>query len=114
MRTARPSVVITDAEQSQDKQLRSRQIRYLVMMTVRAACLIVAAVLVSMRVPMLGLWVALCVLAMILLPWLAVLIANDRPAKPEHRLINRVRPSPPAPSNAVTESGEPKVIDVEL
>jgi Flp pilus assembly protein TadB len=115
MRTARQPVVITDAEQSLDDQLRSRQIRYLVMMSIRAVCLILAAVLVSLKVPLLGWWLAMCVLAMILLPWLAVLIANDRPAKPEHRLVKRARHSPqPPPPNAVTEHGEPKVIDVEL
>jgi Flp pilus assembly protein TadB len=115
MRAAKRTVVITDAEQSQDDQLRSRQLRYLVMMSIRAACLILAAVLVSMRVPMVGLWVAMCVIAMILLPWLAVLIANDRPVKPEHRLRHRpLRSEEPPPSNAVTERGEPKVIDVDL
>jgi hypothetical protein len=115
MRTARQPVVITDADQSLDDQLRSRQIRYLVMMSVRAGCLILAAVLVSLRVPLLGLWLVLCVIAMILLPWLAVIIANDRPVKPEHRLRHRRQhSSEPPPSNAVSERGEPKVIDVDL
>jgi len=31
-------VIITDAERSHDDQLRSRQIRYLIMMSIRAVC----------------------------------------------------------------------------
>lgn len=75
------SVLITDAAQSQDEQLRRRQVRYVTMMLVRAACLIVAAVLVSAKPPLFGLWLALCVAAMVLLPWFAVILANDRPPK---------------------------------
>src|SRR5689334_18398212 len=100
-RSARRAVVITDAQESQDDQLRSRQVRYLVMMSIRAVCLILAAILVSVRVPLLPLWLALCILAMILLPWLAVLIANDRPVKPEHRLRHRPAARPEAPPNAI-------------
>jgi len=107
-------VVITDAQQSQDDQLRSRQIRYLVMMSVRAGCLILAAVLVSLRVPLLPVWLVLCVGAMILLPWLAVLIANDRPVKPEHRLLHRQRDGrDEAAPDALTPRGEPTVIDAD-
>jgi hypothetical protein len=74
-------VLITDAAHSQDAQLRSRQIRYVTMMSVRAGCLILGGVLISARVPLLPLWLGLCALGMVLLPWMAVLIANDRPAK---------------------------------
>jgi hypothetical protein len=74
-------VLITDAAHSQDDQLRSRQIRYVTMMSVRAVCLILGGVLISAEVPLLPLWLALCALGMVLLPWMAVLIANDRPPK---------------------------------
>ncbi|HWS31745.1 MAG TPA: DUF3099 domain-containing protein [Actinoplanes sp.] len=74
-------VLITDAARSQDDQLRSRQIRYVTMMGTRVACLILGGILISARVPLLPLWLVLCVLAMALLPWMAVLIANDRPPK---------------------------------
>ncbi|MEU4420362.1 DUF3099 domain-containing protein [Actinoplanes sp. NPDC024001] len=74
-------VLITDAARSQDDQLRSRQIRYVTMMSVRAGCLILGGVLISAKVPLLPLWLALCALGMVLLPWMAVLIANDRPPK---------------------------------
>ncbi|MEU8813874.1 DUF3099 domain-containing protein [Actinoplanes sp. NPDC048796] len=74
-------VLITDAAPSPDEQYRSRQVRYVSMMTVRALCLIVGAILVSIRPPLLGLWLVLCAAGMVFLPWAAVLIANDRPAK---------------------------------
>ena len=108
-------VIITDAERSRDDQLRTRQIRYLIMMSIRAVCLIVAAVLVSTKVPLLPLWLVLCVAAMVLLPWLAVLLANDRPPKEEHRLSHRFRSArvEPPPTNAVGPAQEPRVIDAD-
>jgi arginine exporter protein ArgO len=74
-------VLITDAARSQEAQFRSRQIRYVSMMSIRAACLIVGAVLINVRPPLLPLWLVLCVAGMVVLPWMAVLVANDRPAK---------------------------------
>ncbi|MEU7902100.1 DUF3099 domain-containing protein [Actinoplanes sp. NPDC049118] len=74
-------VLITDAARSQSDQLRSRQIRYVTMMSVRAGCLILGAVLISVKPPLLPLWLILCAAAMVFLPWAAVLIANDRPPK---------------------------------
>jgi hypothetical protein len=82
-------ILITDARPSQDAQLRSRQVRYLVMMSIRAGCLIVGAILVGLDAPLLWLWLPVCGVGMILMPWLAVLVANDRPVKDEHRLANR-------------------------
>ncbi|WP_229069279.1 DUF3099 domain-containing protein [Actinoplanes sp. DH11] len=74
-------VLITNAARSQADQLRSRQIRYTTMMSIRALCLILGGVLISLRVPLLPLWLILCALGMVFLPWAAVLIANDRPPK---------------------------------
>ena len=74
-------VLITNAARSQQEQLRSRHTRYLVMMGVRVGLLVVGTVVVSVRPPLLWLWLALCVAGMVLLPWIAVLIANDRPAR---------------------------------
>ncbi|GAA0456683.1 hypothetical protein Ade02nite_05630 [Paractinoplanes deccanensis] len=74
-------VLITDAARSQDDQYRSRQVRYVTMMSLRAACLVLGAILVSVRPPLLALWLVLCAAGMVFLPWAAVLIANDRPAK---------------------------------
>ena len=74
-------VLITDAAPSPDDQYRGRQIRYVSMMAGRAACLIIGAVLISVRPPLLPLWLILCAAGMVFLPWAAVLIANDRPPK---------------------------------
>jgi hypothetical protein len=108
----RDVVVITDAQRSLDDQLRSRQVRYLVMMSIRAACLILAAILVSTKPPLMPLWLALCVAAMVLLPWMAVLVANDRLPKEEHRLGHH-RGEAEAPRNTLAARGEPTVIDTE-
>jgi hypothetical protein len=114
-RAPRPTL-ITTAERSQEQQLRSREVRYVLMMGLRIGCLILAGVLVTLKVPLLGLWVSLCVAGMVLLPWLAVILANDGPPKPEHRLANRLHRAEPTPaSNALGdgETREPRVIDAE-
>jgi len=49
-------VLITDAARSQDEQFRSRQIRYVTMMGLRAACLIAGAILISAHPPLLPVW----------------------------------------------------------
>jgi hypothetical protein len=74
-------VLITNAARSQSEQLRSREIRYVTMMGLRVTCLIIGAILISARPPLLPLWLLLCAAGMVLLPWMAVLIANDRPAR---------------------------------
>jgi arginine exporter protein ArgO len=74
-------VLITNAARSQSEQLRSRQIRYVTMMGLRIACLITGAVLISVKPPLLALWLILCAAGTVFLPWAAVLIANDRPPK---------------------------------
>jgi uncharacterized membrane protein len=104
-------VLITDAAESQDSQLRRRQIRYVIMMSVRALCLIAGAILVSTKPPLLGLWLGLCVVGMVLLPWLAVILANDRAPKKraergKFRAHTTARPSLPAPRDDRTIDGE--------
>jgi sterol desaturase/sphingolipid hydroxylase (fatty acid hydroxylase superfamily) len=109
----RRAVVITDAQPSHDDQLRSRQVRYLTMMSVRAGCLILAAVLVATKPPLLGLWLVMCVAAMVLLPWLAVLIANDRPVKEQHRLRHREQRAATDAPNVLGAREAPVVIESE-
>lgn len=68
---------------SYDDQFRLRRRRYLIMMSMRIPFLI-AAVLVY-RIP----WLALIFIVLsIPLPWIAVLIANDRPAR-KTRMVPR-------------------------
>ena len=72
--------LITAAAPSYDEQLRSRRIRYSIMMGLRIPCLIIAVLLYQTP------WLAITVAALsIPLPWMAVLIANDRPAQKRHR-----------------------------
>jgi hypothetical protein len=106
------SVLITDAARSQGDQLRSRQIRYVTMMGIRAVCLIIGAVLISFKVPLLPLWLILCAVAMVLLPWAAVLIANDRPPK---KKASRSERRPVAPQHALAADDTPhaRTIDAD-
>jgi Flp pilus assembly protein TadB len=75
------AVLITDAARSQQELFRDRHVRYLLLMSARAGCLVLGAVLVSVHPPLLWPWLVLCVVGMVLLPWVAVLVANDRPAR---------------------------------
>jgi Protein of unknown function (DUF3099) len=93
-------VLITDAAPSQEEEHAARKRKYLIIMTVRISCLAVAGILHGTW------WLALVfALLSIPLPWIAVLVANDRsPRKQEN--ANRYQPSPPA-----IETGEHPVID---
>lgn len=73
-------VLITEAAPSYDDQQAARKRKYIIMMLLRIPCLILAGVFVQ------TLWLAMIfALLSIPLPWIAVLIANDRPArKTEH------------------------------
>ena len=108
-------MVITDAAQNPAEELRRRQTRYIVMMLVRAGCLILAAVLAMAKVPLLALWVSLCLVGAVVLPWLAVILANDRGPRPEYKLANRFRrpaPQPPA-QRTLPQREHPKIIDAD-
>ncbi|MBU2662344.1 DUF3099 domain-containing protein [Actinoplanes bogorensis] len=110
-------VLITNAAQSPDDQFRSRQIRYVTMMSIRAACLILGAVLISFRVPLLPVWLILCAAGMVFLPWAAVLIANDRPAKTKAEraadaLAREAKPQATLPQHSA-EATEYLTIDLE-
>jgi arginine exporter protein ArgO len=106
-------VLITNAARSQGDQLRSREVRYVIMMGLRAVCLILGAVLISVKPPLLPLWLILCAAGMVFLPWAAVLIANDRPTKSKaERAAEKSEPLPPATEQAA-ELTTPRTIDVE-
>ncbi|HEU4422039.1 MAG TPA: DUF3099 domain-containing protein [Pilimelia sp.] len=115
-RQASRPVLITDAERSQDEQLRSRQIRYVTMMATRVVFLVLGGILISARVPMLWLWLILCAFGMTLLPWLAVIIANDRPPKERYRLSARFRrrhTEPAPPRSLPAQEPNARTIDAE-
>lgn len=115
-RQAYQPILITDASRSQDDQLRRRQVRYVVMMAIRAVCLIIGAILVGIKPPLLWLWLSLCGVGMVLIPWLAVLLANDRPPKEKHQLANKLRRQEPVETTPLSLSAEERphrVIDAE-
>ncbi|GLZ80075.1 hypothetical protein Afil01_48820 [Actinorhabdospora filicis] len=98
MADGRPAL-ITNAEKSQDEQLRDRRLRYVLMMCARIVLVILAVVLVTLKVPLAWLWALGCIVGGALLPWFAVLLANDRPPKEQHRLRHffHKRPEPDDP-----------------
>lgn len=69
-------MLITQAEPSLHEQHETRKRRYILTMATRVVCLILATVFYEV------LWVmaVFAILAMVL-PWIAVLVANDRPPK---------------------------------
>jgi Protein of unknown function (DUF3099) len=102
-------VLITDAAENPEKELRRREIRYVIMMSIRALCLIAGAVLVSTKPPLWGLWLILCIAGMVLIPWLAVILANDRPAK--SRAERRAAQQPTTQSPTLPQTSSDRIID---
>jgi hypothetical protein len=98
-------VLITEAQPSLDDQLSARRTKYLIMMSIRIICLVLAAAFY--HTPWL---LAIFVAGAVALPWMAVLIANDRPPKKALK-INRYG-GHPDPGKAITSSaGDRRVID---
>jgi Protein of unknown function (DUF3099) len=115
VKRARRPHLITNAPMSPREERRSREIRYLSMMAVRALCLVAAAVIFTVRPPLMALWLAACAVGMVVLPWLAVIIANNGPVKAEYRLANRLHRhgTEPPPANALPSAAPPRVIDAD-
>lgn len=77
--------LITAAQPSYDDQFRSRRRRYVIMMAMRVPFLIAAAALYHTP------WLAvLLIVISIPLPWCAVLIANDGPARKPVKAVRGV------------------------
>ncbi|NLU81393.1 DUF3099 domain-containing protein [Rhodococcus sp. HNM0569] len=71
--------LITEAAQSFDEQHRARVRKYAIMMSVRFPALILAAVAYGIWA---NPWISMAIIAVsIPLPWMAVLVANDRPPR---------------------------------
>jgi hypothetical protein len=114
-RTDQP-ILITEAPVNNDDEFDRRRKRYLVMMTIRAACIVGAATTFRLS----GWLAAAFVVAALVLPWSAVLIANDRPPKQELR-FRRFVPDrnrskellPPEPDpEPEPEPARPRIIDL--
>ncbi len=98
------TTVITEARPSYDDEFRSRRRRYVIMMAMRLPCLVAAALLYHTP------WLAiLIILISIPLPWCAVLIANDGPARKPSKRRRRVftnQRALPAPRREIVEATE--------
>jgi Flp pilus assembly protein TadB len=94
-------VLITAAEPSLDEQHAARKKRYAITMAVRAVSLVLAAVFYQ------TVWLML-IFAILgtVLPWIAVVMANDRP--PKRKLFQAYEARP----DRVLESRPNRVIDV--
>lgn len=101
-----PATLITAAEPSQAEQLRSRQKRYLIMMGTRVVCLVGAATAYSLE----AMWaVPAFVVGLVALPWMAVLIANDRPPLKPSRFRRAAVAA--VPGRAIAAPARSNVID---
>ena len=79
-------VLITAAEPSYQEQHAARRRKYAIMMAMRIPLLMAAVFCYQIW------WLALTLIVLsVPLPWMAVLIANDRPARKSER-VNRFRP----------------------
>jgi Flp pilus assembly protein TadB len=99
-RQAEP-VLITEAEPSLDDQFRTRRRKYAIMMSTRALCLVLAAVFYRTW------WLmVIFVVGAVVLPWMAVIIANDRPPRKAEK-VNRYagHPDPSRAIEAPTDNG---------
>ncbi|MCX2730932.1 DUF3099 domain-containing protein [Saccharopolyspora sp. NFXS83] len=93
-------VLITEAQPSYDDQQAERRRKYAIMMSLRIPCLIAGAACYQIW------WLALIIVAIsIPLPWMAVLIANDRPPRKTEQ-VNRFQHS-----DRALESSEHRVIE---
>ncbi|HEX7660256.1 MAG TPA: DUF3099 domain-containing protein [Pseudonocardiaceae bacterium] len=74
-------ILITEARPSADDEYAARKRKYTIMMALRLPCLILAGVYYQIW------WLALIFVAIsIPLPWIAVLIANDRPPRKSEKV----------------------------
>ena len=78
-------VLITEAAPSYEEQFRARKRKYAIMMACRIPCLILAGVFAHVW------WLAIGFLVIsVPLPWVAVLVANDRPPRKVEK-VNRFK-----------------------
>lgn len=98
--SAEKPVLITEAARSYEDEFAERKRKYLIMMGLRFPCLVLAGVFYQTW------WLALGFIVLsIPLPWIAVLIANDR-LVPKAEKVSKLRKQPRA-----IEATEHRVID---
>jgi hypothetical protein len=97
-------VLITEAQPSLAEQHAARKKRYAITMAVRAVCVILAAVFYQV------VWLMLLFAVLgTVLPWIAVVMANDRPPK---KRVHVNRYTPPRPDRTLESGSKERVIDM--
>jgi hypothetical protein len=106
---------ITSALPSRSEELHHREVRYAVMMSFRVLCLVAATIMVTSHVPDPALWAPLLVAGAVLIPWFAVILANDRtrPDRHEYRPHEATTPAQRAITSDEPDAG-PRTIDIDL
>ena len=98
-------VLITEAEPSQVDQHAARKKRYAITMAIRGVSLVLAAMTYTYSIWLMAVFAVLGTV----LPWVAVVMANDRPPKKRLDVNRYVAPRP----DRILESGSgPRVIDM--
>jgi Flp pilus assembly protein TadB len=99
-------VLITEAAVSQHDQHAARKKRYSITMAVRAVSLVLAALTYQYSLWLMAVFAVLGTV----LPWIAVVMANDRPPKKQ---LDPNRYRPPAPDRILESgTGKGRVIDM--
>lgn len=97
-------VLITEAPVSFDEEFSARKRRYTIIMACRIPCLVLAGVFgIALNLPLVA---VLFIVLSVPLPWVAVLIANDRLPKKAGK-VNRYRPE----RTGLPEVGEARMIE---
>ncbi len=97
-------LLITTAPQSSDDEFDARRKKYAIMMALRAVCVIAAASVYHLSVAL----AIVFALAGVVLPWCAVLIANDRPPKRRRAQLGHVAVQP---ERALPSGSDERVVD---
>jgi DUF3099 family protein len=105
---------ITDARPSRAAELRYRERRYILMMCLRAVCLVGATIIIREHVPFAWVWGSILILGSLILPWFAVILANDRAPKNSRRYVRPVISEPAQRElTGPMDLPEPRTIDHE-
>ncbi|MCZ2814294.1 DUF3099 domain-containing protein [Modestobacter sp. VKM Ac-2979] len=99
-------VLITEAEPSQVDQHAARKKRYAITMAIRGVSLVLAAMTYTYSIWLMSVFAVLGTV----LPWVAVVMANDRPPK---KKIDMNRYRPPAPDR-ILESGSSRARVIDM
>ncbi len=106
-------MLITEAPVNADDEFDHRRKRYLITMIIRALCVVGAACTFNIS----GWLAAAFVVGAMVLPWCAVLIANDRPPKQQVRFRRFLPGQQDGPKElssrpSEVEPEQPRVIDI--